>query len=215
MRNVGMISTVRSAEIDDLVDAFVHKVNSRQHERLPVRDVPQFLRRPSSGAPDPWTDWQIHKADNSRMIEDLEGRMGRRFPASYRSLVARYCFPAFDCGPLFLFANTGADTWDELSSRVFRPTRPRIDSAVRPDQDVEEIAPTFTHLLSRLVHGDEISETVGQWAEESELRTLNFHPVAFIPFGWAVGFIREAPDVMRLPIIRVALRQGSPPERTR
>jgi hypothetical protein len=116
---------MRSAEIDDLVDAFVTKVNSRQHERLPVKDVPQFLRRPSSGderdqwTDDQWTDWQIHQAHNSGVIEDLEGRIGRRFPASYRSLVARYGFPAFDCGPLFFFANTGEETSDELSVRLF------------------------------------------------------------------------------------------------
>ncbi|HEY1909800.1 MAG TPA: hypothetical protein VGG73_02670, partial [Vicinamibacterales bacterium] len=78
---------MRAAEIDEIVDAFVQKVNTRQHERLPLKDVPQFLRMPFSGDnADSWTDWQIHKADNSEAIEDLETRIGRRFPAGYRSL---------------------------------------------------------------------------------------------------------------------------------
>jgi hypothetical protein len=98
---------VQSAEIDELVDAFVQKVNARSHERLPLDDVPPFLRRSPSNDDAEWTDWGIHKADNAGTIADLETRIGRRFPSGFRSLVARYSFPAFECGPLLFFANTG------------------------------------------------------------------------------------------------------------
>lgn len=50
----------------------------------------------------------------------LESRLPARFPSSFRSLVARYAFPAFDCGPLSLFGNSGQDADDDLSVAIFR-----------------------------------------------------------------------------------------------
>ena len=116
----GNMSAVRSEEVAGLVDAFVQKVNLRRHERMQLEDVPPFLRQPSpDDAADRWTDWRILKADNSASIEGLETRLGRSFPSSFRSLIARYCFPAFECGPLRFFAHTGQNTRDDLSIRLF------------------------------------------------------------------------------------------------
>lgn len=115
-----IISVVRSKGADALVDAFVQKVNVRRHERKPPEDVPPFLRQvPHGDEPDGWTDWRILGADNSASIRGLESRIGRPFPSAYRSLIARYCFPAFECGPVLFFANTGQNTSYDLSTRLF------------------------------------------------------------------------------------------------
>jgi hypothetical protein len=197
------MSAVRSEEVAGLVDAFVKKVNARRHEPMPPDNVPAFLRLPSSDDyPDEWTDWQILKSDNSAAIERLERRIERPLPYSFRSLVARYCFPAFDCGPLRFFANTGQDTRDDLSIRLFldphmspvlldagyiqigTPFFPNYDPVcfapqaslkepplVQLDHElilqfgkiktVTAIAPSFGHLLTRLIHGDEMPDPVG------------------------------------------------------
>ena len=204
-RILSIISAVRSREIDKLVDSFVLKVNARQHEHLPFEDVPQFLRRPSSddhADADAWTDWEIHKTDNSGAIEALETRIGRRFPYGFRSLITRYSFPAFECGPLLFYANTGENTHDDLTNRLFHdphmspvllsagyvqignPCRSNYDPicfAPQPSQKespliqldhesilqfgkikrIKEIAPSFVHLLSRLVGTDEMPASAG------------------------------------------------------
>jgi hypothetical protein len=104
-------------QIDSLIDAFVEKINSQPREMEALDEVPPCVRE---GAPDElWTRWRIVKSDNSASIADLENRLGRRFPPSFRHLVSNYCFPAFEFGPLMFFANTGQDTFWELSKRLF------------------------------------------------------------------------------------------------
>ena len=109
-----------AGDISILVDQFVQKVNARRHVALPPEDVPEFLRVPwPEGDGDIWSDWQILAADHTARIQQLETRMGRPFPISFRELITRYSFPAFDCGPLTFFANTGLDLFRELSVRLF------------------------------------------------------------------------------------------------
>ncbi len=67
-----------------------------------------------------WWDWHIKATDRIDWIEPLEARLGIRFPLSFRSLVTRYEFPAFEVGPLFLLANTSVGVYDELRDRIFR-----------------------------------------------------------------------------------------------
>jgi hypothetical protein len=195
-----------SADIMALVDQFVKKVNARRHVPLPPEDVPTFLQRPFAGEDaDLYTgdsDWQILAADHTARIEHLETRIGRAFPRAFRELITRYSFPAFDCGPLTFFANTGEELSHELSVRLFadphlspvllgagyiqigNPFFPNYDpvclapgpgqqetAVVQLDHEmilqnrkirtVSTLAPSFVHLLSRLVHGDAMPSVVG------------------------------------------------------
>jgi len=188
-----------AGDITALVDQFVQKVNTRRHAPLPPEDVPAFLRRPFAGEDaEIYTgesDWQILATDHATRIVQLETRIGRPFPRAFRELITRYSFPAFDCGPLTFFANTGHELVHELSARLFidphlspvlleagyiqigNPFFPSYDpvclapcpreqeSAVvqldhemilqhRVIQTVSTLAPSFVHLLNRLVHGD-------------------------------------------------------------
>jgi len=193
-------------EITALVDQFVQKVNARRHAPLPPEDVPAFLQRPFSGEDaDVYTgesDWQILPADHSARIRQLETRIGRPFPKEFRELITRYSFPAFDCGPLTFFANTGLELSHELSVRLFLDphlspalleagyiqignpffgnydpvclapgTREQAGAVVQLDhemilqhsviQTVSTLAPSFVHLLNRLVHGDAMDDVIG------------------------------------------------------
>lgn len=117
-----MMAVVESQELTSLVDAFVERVNTRRRHRLLLKQVPPFLRQPSSDENDDdgvSTDWRIVRVDNAASTASLEDRIGKSFPPSFRNLIARYCFPAFECGPLFLFGNTGENTLWELSSTLF------------------------------------------------------------------------------------------------
>src|SRR4051812_35911436 len=82
--------------IDAIIDAFVARVD-------PPGDI---LRRVESA---PW-------------VEPLEAKLPRRFPASFRSLITRYTFPAFDAGGLSFFSNTGSDLREELGVAIFEDT---------------------------------------------------------------------------------------------
>jgi hypothetical protein len=115
-----------AADVTALVDQFVDKVNRRPHVELLPEQVPEFLRRPwPDDHGEVWTDWdwQILAADHTARIQRLETRMGRPFPSAFRELITRYSFPAFDCGPLTFFANTGLDLFDELGVRLFYDPR--------------------------------------------------------------------------------------------
>lgn len=81
-------------------------------------EIPPSVRR---GGPTHWgfTDWSIAAADNSSKIEALEQRIRMRFPDCFKELLCHYSFPRVECGPVFLFANTGQETRDDLSVRLF------------------------------------------------------------------------------------------------
>ncbi|HZG50998.1 MAG TPA: SMI1/KNR4 family protein [Pyrinomonadaceae bacterium] len=58
--------------------------------------------------------------DNVPRIEQFESRLPARLPASFRSLVTRYSFPAFAVNSLSLFANNDVEVEQELSHAVFQ-----------------------------------------------------------------------------------------------
>ena len=108
-----------------LVDAFVQTINSERREPESVDEVPEFLREDtsrdsSSNHLDGWTSWRVVRRDNAARIEQLQQRTGRPFPPSFHYLIANYSFPAFEFGPVMLFANTGEDTFWELEKRLFQ-----------------------------------------------------------------------------------------------
>ena len=100
-----------------LVDAFVRKVNSGPRELALWEEVPRGLRYgPKVGM---WTSWSIKSSNNSERIRDLEARLRLTLPRSYRDLLCRYSFPAFEIERMMLFSNTGRDLPWELEKRLF------------------------------------------------------------------------------------------------
>jgi len=103
--------------IDSQVDAFVSRVNTSPREPLPPYEVPEYLR---NGIPDKYGlfDWSIKESKCDWIqgwFEAFEREMHLKFPPSFESLYSRYAFPAFQCGPVFLHANTGYDLESEIS----------------------------------------------------------------------------------------------------
>jgi len=114
--------------IDSKIDGFVRKVNVSQREPLFPDEVPEFLR---VGGPDKYGQfmWSIKESDCDWIqgwFEAFDQELHLKFPPSFQSLMSRYAFPAFQCGPVFLHANTGYElqseqdfTW-EFKERIFR-----------------------------------------------------------------------------------------------
>ncbi len=99
---------------DTLIDAFVKKVNHEPRRRIREEDVPHPLRE--GGAEfGLYYDWTIQRFQYINWIEPLEETLCRKLPASYRSLVTRYIFPAFETERLTLLANTGRTLYHEMS----------------------------------------------------------------------------------------------------
>jgi hypothetical protein len=106
-------------DIDALIDAFVRKINHSPRRRIREEDIPPRLRE--SGAEfGLYYDWTIQRFDHINWIEPLESLLPASLPPSYRSLVTRYIFPAFDIAPLSLLANTGMTLYHEMSMAMSR-----------------------------------------------------------------------------------------------
>jgi hypothetical protein len=109
--------------IDRLVDSLVAKINTGRRELELLEDVPVELRIPLvdefGDEDDVSTDWRIVAFNHASRIAGLERRMGQHFPPSFRALICRYSFPAFECGPLMFFSNTGQGLFWELEDRLF------------------------------------------------------------------------------------------------
>lgn len=60
------------------------------------------------------------KVEGAPGIEELEAKLPKRFPVSFRSLLMRYAFPSFDAGGLSFFSNTGTASDEELSVAIFK-----------------------------------------------------------------------------------------------
>jgi hypothetical protein len=97
----------------------VDRANGSERERLAEDEVPEGLR---VGPPDALGayDWRIVPASTCPWVTALEGRLPGSLPPSFRSLVRRYLFPAFQISDVRLFANTGAGAVSELADVVLR-----------------------------------------------------------------------------------------------
>ena len=62
----------------------------------------------------------IRRIESAPWVEELEAKLPKRFPASFRSLLMRYAFPSFDAGGISFFSNTGTASDDELSVAIFK-----------------------------------------------------------------------------------------------
>jgi hypothetical protein len=113
--------TQKRADVE--IDAFVARVNRSPREPLCYDEVPEFLRAGEPvDAEGYWVPWAIRPAPlPCAWIDAFEAKLPGPLPRSYRSLVTRYQFPAFEVGPVRLFASTGGvvnDVW-ELVRAVF------------------------------------------------------------------------------------------------
>ena len=105
-------------KIDKLIDRFVDQINKSEKEKLEPNEVPFFLR---SGEPDEYGDydWKICESDCKEWVDPLMHKLPKRFPPSFYSLLSRYAFPAFEFSSIMLFANTGKNSYWELTNRIF------------------------------------------------------------------------------------------------
>jgi hypothetical protein len=98
---------------DALIDAFVRKINHSPRRRIREEDVPHPLRE--GGAEfGLYYHWTIQRFDRINWIAPLEEKLPRPLPPSYKSLVNRYIFPAFEIDSLILLANTGKTLYHEM-----------------------------------------------------------------------------------------------------
>jgi hypothetical protein len=103
-------------KVDTLIDRMVQKVNTSPRDPKYEGEVPVALRLAEDDLG--LFDWRITRSSRVDWIDSLEEQLPARFPRSFRSLVTRYEFPAFDFGPIFLFANTAEGVDDELRHEI-------------------------------------------------------------------------------------------------
>jgi hypothetical protein len=108
-----------STDVDYLIDRFVDAVNTGIREPVDPENTPPSV---FVGEPNEYDnyDWRIKPLAAIDWIEPLEERLGFRIPAVYRSLIARYVFPAFEFGDVFFFGNMPEGTAHyEFRERLF------------------------------------------------------------------------------------------------
>jgi hypothetical protein len=102
-------------KVDLSIDRFVERVNRSPREALDPEVVPGNLRvGPPQRDVFDWVSWSIVRAPSPcGWVDEFEAKLPRRLPRSYRSFATRYLFPAFDVGPVTLFANTGGGVGEQ------------------------------------------------------------------------------------------------------
>lgn len=106
-------------DVDQLVDHFVERINRAARQRIREEDLPVHLRQ-GGARYGLYYSWRIQPFAHVTWIEPLEEKIGIQFPPSYRSLVTRYVFPAFQAPPLLLLGNTGHALYSEMAYALFR-----------------------------------------------------------------------------------------------
>lgn len=107
-----------TVNVDALIDRLVESVNSGRREPKLEGDVPVSLRQT---AVDDWFfDWKIERSSRIDWVQELEGRLPAPYPPSFRSLIARYEYPAFSLGPIMLFGNSAEFVNYGLREEIWR-----------------------------------------------------------------------------------------------
>jgi hypothetical protein len=104
------------------VDAFVAAVNSSSREPRPYKTIPELCRR-SVAVHRGYCDWQIVPAKAGSWLVELASRLPYRWPLSFHTLISRYQFPSFCCGPLEFYSvglTNPSDDYYELRTAVLR-----------------------------------------------------------------------------------------------
>jgi len=104
---------------DAVVDAFVAAVNSSSREPKRRETIPELCRR-SAARSHGYFDWHIAPAAARSWLPELTTRTPIRWPHSFYSLISRYQFPSFCCGPLQFYSVGLATDQSELRNAVFR-----------------------------------------------------------------------------------------------
>jgi hypothetical protein len=108
-------------KLDSEIDDFVHAINRGPRDRGDGDEVPPSVAQ-SGPDEDGELDWQIRPFQRASWIAEMEAIIPAPLPPSYRSLVTRYVFPAFQIPGAFLFANTPEGTTHfELRRRLREP----------------------------------------------------------------------------------------------
>jgi hypothetical protein len=63
---------------------------------------------------------RIEPRNNAVLAAEFEHQLGRRLPSSYRSLIARYEFAAFDIGGITLYGTERGDEYEAVPRISFR-----------------------------------------------------------------------------------------------
>ena len=109
---------------DRRVDAFVAAVNSSPPEPLDEDEIPAACVLPQSESSSDG-DWRIVPSSDAEWLPEVESRLPFRLPPTFRSLIARYQFPAFEVGPLTLYSVGVSDpdeTGMEFRLAIFKDT---------------------------------------------------------------------------------------------
>ena len=106
------------SSIDEIVDKFVHCINSSDLEPLEDEEVPKSLR---TGERDEWGQfyWEVIPRDLQKNAQEIQTRLSQKLPQAYLSFISRYAFPGFELEQIFFFANTNESNLWELSKRIF------------------------------------------------------------------------------------------------
>jgi hypothetical protein len=94
------------------VDAFVAAVNSSSREPKLHEAIPELCRRSATGGRG-YFDWQIVPAKAGSWLVELASRLPYRWPLTFHTLIGRYQFPSFCCGPLEFYSVGLADPSDD------------------------------------------------------------------------------------------------------
>lgn len=92
-------------------------MNRAPRLRIREEDIPVHLRE-GGARYGLYYSWTIQSFNSVFWIDFLESRLPAPLPPSYRSLVSRYIFPAFEVTPLLLLANTGQDIYHEMTQTM-------------------------------------------------------------------------------------------------
>ena len=86
---------------DRRIDAFVAAVNASPKVELSCDSIPEPCRLVG---PDGFCDWRIVRSEGASWMAELESQLPHRWPVTFRSLISRYLFPSFECGPLQFYS---------------------------------------------------------------------------------------------------------------
>ncbi len=106
------------ADVDEIVDRFVRRMNQARRQPGFYDEVPEAFRIGAAGPL--FFRWRIIERPDPARLARYEARLPAPLPPSLHSLAARYAYPAFEIGPILLFANTGDESvWYEMSVATF------------------------------------------------------------------------------------------------
>lgn len=106
--------------VEALVSKFVETINSGSRELLPAEQVPQALRRRlvDQGS----VDWMIVPVPTNPWVKEFEVDLPAPFPPSFRTLLEKYAYPAFEFHGVQMYANTNEGRYDDFRESALADT---------------------------------------------------------------------------------------------